>query len=347
MNKESQRKRLLAITIALVVLLVSVVGDLFITKSENASLLREKDLFNKILGSGMQETVLTPGNPQERILVLDISGMIMDMGDVPSFSGQYNHQITLEALENAKYDETIKGVLLAVDSPGGSVYHSEELHRKILELKEERPEVLIYSSMGSVAASGGYYISAPTDKIFAANETTTGSIGVIISLPNYEVLQDKIGIKTETFTSGPLKDMGSPSREMTDEERALYQESIDESFDRFFEVVKEGRDYDEATLRKIADGRTYSGKQALENGLIDEIGYYEDALVDLIESLELEEPQVFEISGGTNFYSFLNMKIQSLKNFNLFGENSELELIRFLESKNNEIPQPMYLLGGY
>lgn len=345
MSKDSRRKRLIAISIALVVLLMSVIGDLFITKVENTSLLIEKDFMNRVTGQIVTDSVIVSGDPNERIMVLNVPGMIVDIGNIPSFGEQqYNHQRTLEALEEAKTDTTIKGVLFAVDSPGGTVYHSEELHAKILELKEERPEVLIYSSMGTVAASGGYYISAPADKIFAANETTTGSIGVIINLANYQGLEEKLGVKTEAFTSGPFKDMGSGSREMTEEERAIFQQNIDESFERFLEVVKEGRGYDEATLREIADGRIYSGKQALENGLIDEIGYQEDAIEDLKTELDLVNPEIFQKTGGDNFFSILNMK---MKDFNFIGQNPQLELIEYLDAENKSVPQPMYLLGGY
>ena len=345
MSKDSKRKRLIAISIALAILLISIVGDLFVTKVENTSLLIEKDFMNRFTGGFIEDSVIIPGDPNERIMILNVPGVIVDVGNMPSLGGlQYNHQRTLQALEEAKTDTTIKGVLFAVDSPGGTVYHSEELHAKILELKGERPEILIYSSMGTVAASGGYYISAPADKIFAANETTTGSIGVIINLANYQDLEEKLGIKREAFTSGPFKDMGSGSREMTEEERAIFQQNIDESFERFFEVVKEGRGYDEATLREIADGRTYTGKQALKNGLIDEIGYQEDAIEDLKAELDLENPEIFEKTGGGDYFSLLNMKVKS---YDFFGKDPQLELIEYLETENKSIPQPMYLLGGY
>ena len=153
------------------------------------------------------------------------------------------------------------GILLRVDSPGGTVYESEELYRKLVAYKEEtgRP---VWTYMEHYAASGGYYISAPSDKIYANPNTTTGSIGVIMSGYDMSGLYEKLGIRSVSITSGKNKDMSK----LTEEQIAIYQSSVDESFDRFVEIVADGRKMTEETVREIADGRTYTAKQAKANG---------------------------------------------------------------------------------
>ena len=202
-----------------------------------------------------------------------VKGTIQEQGEPGLFDDEddeYKHDTTLEYIDNLMSDENNQGILLYVDSPGGAVYESEELHQKLLEYKEMtgRP---IWGYMAHYAASGGYYVSTAADKIYANPNTTTGSIGVIMSTVDVTGLYDKLGIREVNIASGPLK-----AGDLTDEQIAVYQAQVDESFDRFVEVVAQGRGMDEAAVRALADGRTYTAKQALSNGLIDEIGLYED-----------------------------------------------------------------------
>lgn len=136
----------------------------------------------------------------------------------------------------------------------------------------------VYVSMGSMAASGGYYISAPADKIYASPETMTGSLGVIMHGYNYEKLAKKYGVEFETIKSGPHKDIMSPTREMTGEEREILQNMINNSYDQFVKVIADGRGMTENEVRKIADGRIYDGRQAKENHLIDDFGHLDDVI---------------------------------------------------------------------
>ena len=195
---------------------------------------------------------------------------------------EYNHQGFLDQLDAILNDDTVKGIVLSVDSPGGGVIESAEIHRKLVQIKEER-QIPIYVSMGSMAASGGYYIAAPADKIFAQRETITGSIGVIMQSYNYEKLAEKVGIEFETIKSGEHKDMFGGARASTEEELAMLQEMIDESYEDFVDVIEEGRDMTEAEVKKVADGRILGGTQAVKAGLVDEIGKEEAALQHYVQ----------------------------------------------------------------
>ena len=213
---------------------------------------------------------------------LYIDGQIDEAG-----TGTYNHQYLLNAIDAMMNDSDNKGLILHVNTPGGSVYASDELYLKIKEYQEEtgRP---VYSSMQSQATSGGYYISASSDKIIANRNCWTGSIGVTMgTLMDVSGLLEKLGIKTETITSGANKAMGSNMEPMTEEQREIFQSLVDDAYDQFVGIVAEGRDMSEKKVRKLADGRIYTARQALENGLIDQIGTYEEAISDMKEAYGL------------------------------------------------------------
>lgn len=203
-------------------------------------------------------------------------------------TGVYNHQYTLNAIDAMMEDSQNQGMILYINTPGGSVYASDELYFKIKEYQETtgRP---VYSSMQSQATSGGYYISAPCDKIIANRNCWTGSIGVTMgNFIDLTEFLDKLGIKTETITSGPNKSMGSSTETMTAEQRAILQALIDESYEQFVEIVAEGRDMSVAEVKKLADGRIYSAQQAVDNGLVDQIGTYSEAVSDMMDSYDLD-----------------------------------------------------------
>jgi len=169
----------------------------------------------------------------------------------------------------------VKAVVLRIDSPGGGVAPSQEIYDAVTKLRATKPVV---ASLGGVAASGGYYIASACDAILANPGTLTGSIGVIMQLGNVQELLQKIGVQAEILKAGAYKDMGSPVRPLTDEERALFQQMIDSAHTRFINAVAGGRKMDEAKVRTIADGRVYSGEQARAIGLVDELGGLQDAI---------------------------------------------------------------------
>jgi protease-4 len=208
--------------------------------------------FPALLSSGA--TSFSLGN---KVGVVELRGAIADSKN------------TIEQLVVFAKDDSIKAIVLRVDSPGGGVGPSQEIYSEVARITQDKPIIV---SMGSVAASGGYYVAAPANKIFANPGTITGSIGVIMEFTNVLALMDKIGLKTRVVKSGMHKDIGSSVREMTVEEQALLQGLIDDVHSQFVAAVSEGRNLSEEEVRKLADGRIFTGKQALRLGLIDELG---------------------------------------------------------------------------
>lgn len=217
------------------------------------------------------------GVGKERIAVIFIEGVITgDSGGTPfgqSTAGSYR---IMDQLRQAREDASVKAVLLRLNTPGGSAPASEEIATEVAKLKEAGK--IVVASMGDSAASGGYWIASYADKIVANPSSLTGSIGVIMSWQNWEELYKKIGIDPEVIKSGPYKDIGSNSREMTAAEKEILQAMIDEMYENFVRVVADGRQLSVERVRELADGRVYTGKQAKELGLVDELGNYYDAL---------------------------------------------------------------------
>lgn len=332
-------KRWIAVGLAMIVFVVSLivpaVGKIFINQDEK----EETSFLNELLNESTTTTrVIEDGNPGSRIAVIDVDGVIMSQATSPFEIAGYNHQKILADLEGIKTDETIKAIILRVNSPGGGVYESAELTDKINEVKKER-DIPVYTVMENMAASGGYYIAANSEKIYAQTETITGSIGVIMQGFNVSELLDKLGIEDRTIKSGDFKDLGSMTRENNSEELAIMQGLVDNMYERFVDTVEAGRELSRDEIYKLADGRIYDGAQALENGLVDELGYFDDALVDLRKSYSLEDSQliIFEESA-------LNWLSNPLFNFQgLFPkERSPLPDI----NTNEEAPQIMYIYKG-
>ena len=199
----------------------------------------------------------------EKVAVVRIEGPIMDSKN------------TTDEIKGYLKDASIKAIVLRVDSPGGAVAPSQEIYE---EVKKATIEKKVIVSMGSVAASGGYYISAPADRIIANPGTLTGSIGVIMEIPNIEGLMNKIGVKTEVIKSGRHKDIASAFRKMGKEERLILQGVLDDVHEQFIKAVSDGRKIPFDEVKKLADGRIFTGKQAMEVRLVDELGTLEDAI---------------------------------------------------------------------
>lgn len=182
---------------------------------------------------------------------------------------------TIANLNDFKKNNNIKAIVVRIDSPGGAVGASQEVFMELRRVNREKPVV---ASMGSVAASGGYYAAIGAEKIVASPGTLTGSMGVILKFVNLEEIFKKIGYKSETIKSGEFKDMGSPNRSLTKAERAMLQRLLDNVHDQFIRDIAESRKLAEEDVRQVADGRIFSGEQALKLGLIDELGNLTDAV---------------------------------------------------------------------
>jgi protease-4 len=238
--------------------------------------------------SGIQQTHHS-GNPDaaDRIAIIRFTGTIM-----PPFTGRW-----LKQIRDAQEDDSIKGVLLEVDSPGGLVADSHQIYHELQKLRAKKP---IYVAMKRLAASGGYYISmgsGPEGRIFAEPTTWTGSIGVIIPRYNAKDLAAKVGISSEPLATGPLKDSLNPFRDLSEQETEVWSVIMDESFSRFVSVIDDNRsNLNEEQVRSLATGQIYTASQAVENGMVDEIGFVEDALAALATSLQLDDYQVVRYS---------------------------------------------------
>jgi len=199
----------------------------------------------------------------DKVALLEVRGMIIDV------------QPVIEQLGKFTKDDSVKAIVFRIESPGGGVSPSQELFREIQRSAEKKPVV---ASMGSVAASGGYYIACGVQKIYANPGTITGSIGVIAQFTNFEELFKKIGFRMEVVKSGAFKDVGNPGRAMTPEERQYLQKLLDNVHQQFVRDVARGRRMPEEKVREIADGRIFTGEQAKEMGLVDELGGLNDAV---------------------------------------------------------------------
>lgn len=326
--ENKNKKRWLAAGLALIVFLISAFSD----GSKDIKERQEANFYDQARQRlmGAEDEVLYGTNKAQRIMVVNVDGLI---------ANDDSNDYIAEKLDEALDDDTIKGVILHVNSPGGSVYASEKIAKKIEEVKEKN--IPVYSVMQELAASGGYYISAPCDKIYASNETFTGSIGVIMQSYSLEGLFEKYGIKEQNIKTGKMKDAGSTGRDMDKEEKEYFQGLVDSAFSRFVKVVADGRDMSEDEVRKLADGRVYDGSQAVKNGLVDEIGDLDDAVADITEKGELFDPMVVEKNELANSFS------KYFPEFSTNTENpkSDLAILKeFMESEGNK---PMYLYGAY
>lgn len=205
-----------------------------------------------------------PWAEKDRIALIEINGVITESEE------------TIDNLRKYSQEEGVKGIVLRIESPGGGVVPAQEIYREVLAIKEKGKPVVV--SMGNVGASGGYYIACAATKIFANPGTITGSIGVIMALSNIEELLGKLGLKTTVIKSGKHKDMGSPLRPLSEEERAILQKLLDDVHYQFIKAVAQGRKLPLDKVKELADGQIFTGQQAKNLGLIDQLGTLEEAI---------------------------------------------------------------------
>lgn len=231
----------------------------------------------------------------EKVALIRIEGPIFDSKD------------TIDEIKDYVKDLSIKAIVLRIDSPGGAVAPSQEIYEEVRKAVAKKTIVV---SMGSIAASGGYYIASPATRIIANPGTLTGSIGVIMEIPNMEGLMNKIGVKTEVIKSGKHKDIASVFRGINKEERDILQNVLDNVHDQFITAVSEGRKMLRDDVQTIADGRIYTGEQALKAGLIDELGNLEDAVKAAANLSGIKgEPSVVSKEEKFSLISFLRGKM--------------------------------------
>lgn len=314
-NGKMKKKQLIGIIVTAIVIIAVGVTGVVSNVLANAVLEKEEgkavSWWEEIMESGSSEITIPD---DDFIGVLNIVGTIQETssGSISS-SDAYNHSMCMDYIEEMEESEGNKGILLYVDSPGGAVYQSDELYLKLMEYKEKtkRP---VWAYFASEACSGGYYISMAADKIYANRNAWTGSIGVIISLTNCKDLYEKLGIREIDITSGKNKAMGSAGLDLTDEQYDILQSLVDESYDQFVGIVSDGRNLDESTVRKLADGRIYSAKQAKEKMLIDEISSLEETKQVFAKELGCSKDVEFYApkSKVSDFFSLLFSKAEKI-----------------------------------
>lgn len=228
---------------------------------------------------------------KEGVGIVDLKGLIISPEQV------------LKHLTEFRHNPNVKAIVLRIDSPGGSVGASQEIYKEVMRTNEVKP---VIASMGSMGASGGYYAALGAENIIANPGTMTGSIGVIIKFPNLEGLFEKIGYRSEVIKSGPLKDVGASNRPMSEKERQLMQELIDNVYGQFVRDIAAARGMEKNSVEELADGRIYTGEQALGVGLIDSLGNFTDAITIAAEmgGLDTEYPQLIYPKADRTFSLF-------------------------------------------
>jgi protease-4 len=276
---------------AIILVLLLFVSVFFNLTNYASGLVLGRSHYLRTAGPRLEEVITEDNDAANKIAVLEVQGIITSR--VIDQGGYSLVEIIKAQLKRAEDDSRVKAVILKVDSPGGEVLASDEINRAITQFQEETGKPVV-ASMGSLAASGGYYVSVPCQWIVANDLTLTGSIGVIMHSYNYRGLMDKVGLRPEVYKSGRFKDMLSGEREpdqISAEERKMLQSLIDETFDKFKSVVAQGRKFaqDKNRNRKekgqalsadwtnYADGRVLSGTEAFKLGFVDQVGYFEDA----------------------------------------------------------------------
>lgn len=237
---------------------------------------------------------------EDRIALIRVEGVILDAKD------------TVAELKRFGDSSSVKAIVLRIDSPGGGVVPSQEIHDAVQRVRSKQKKTVV-ASMGTVAASGGYYIAAAADRIIANPGTLTGSIGVIMELVNLEGLLKKVGVEGIVVKSGHYKDMGSPFRKMSPDDRRILQTVMDDVHNQFIEAVAEGRSLDVAVVRKLADGRIFTGRQAVDAKLVDELGNLDDAVRIAADLVGIEgEPTLVEPKKRFSIREIIDSRMQGL-----------------------------------
>lgn len=283
------------------------------------------------------------GKSKNKIAVLYAEGEITEAVTSPYSMDKSITEKVAKELIKLKEDESIKAVVLRVNSPGGSAFTSEQIWKQVLELKKVKPIVV---SMGDVAASGGYYISCAANKIVAEPNTLTGSIGIFGMFPNMTGLFNKVALTTDVVKTNTYADLGDVSRPMREDEKALIQSRIESGYDTFITRCADGRGMTKAAIDSIGQGRVWTGEQAIEKGLVDELGGIEKAIAVAAKLADLNDYKLVEVSGSKDFLKDLfekqldEVKLNVVKQ--LMGEDFEyfktLNLIKSAPAIQTRLP---------
>ena len=308
-----KNKRVISLVIVMVLVVFSLINGT-LTKSVIQKQNTEDSYVQMFLRSqSVHKLTLVDGNSNETIQKISIEGEIG-----AEMTNTYSRASVINQIKEAKSNSNVKAILLSVNTPGGGVYETAKLYN---ELKNSGKDV--YVSMKKQATSGGYYVSMAAKKIFANTETTTGSLGVIMSYVSAQKFLNDHGIKQETIRSGEQKAVGGLTEDLPESTRKIYQEQNKEAYDRFVKAIAQGRNMSEDEVRKLADGRTYTGTQAVENKLIDKIGTEEDLINFIKEDKKLSNPKVIELRPDKAAESLLSRFVKATMKSIISELNSE------------------------
>ena len=311
-----KNKRLISTIIVVVLVIFSLIKGT-ITSSNNSK--KDDAELNGYLMEFLQEQSITKltlrkGDSNEVIQKISIDGEINS-----EMTNTYSRGSVLNQIKEAKGNPNVKAILLSINSPGGGVYETAELYNALKNSGKD-----VYVSMKKMAASGGYYVSTPAKKIFVNTETTTGSLGVIMSYVSAQKFLNDHGIKQETIRSGEQKAVGGLIEDLPESTRKILQEQNKEAYERFVKAIAEGRHLSEDEVKKLADGRTYTGTQAVANKLADKVGT-EDELIDLIkEEKGLSNPTVIELRADKTAESLISRFVKATTKSFISELNSEV-----------------------
>ena len=308
-----KNKRVISLVIVMTLVVFSLINGT-LTRSAIQKKNTEDSYVQMFLRSqSVHKLTLVDGNSDETIQKISIEGEIG-----AEMTNTYSRASIINQIKEAKSNSNVKAILLSVNTPGGGVYETAELYN---ELKNSGKDV--YVSMKKQATSGGYYVSMAAKKIFANTETTTGSLGVIMSYVSAQKFLNDHGIKQETIRSGEQKAVGGLTEDLPESTRKIYQEQNKEAYDRFVKAIAQGRSMTEDEVRKLADGRTYTGTQAVENKLIDKIGTEEDLINFIKEDKKLANPKVIELRADKTTESLLSRFVKATMKSIISELNSE------------------------
>ena len=260
------------------------------------------------IDSSLGKEIIQEGDLEEQIAIIDIKGVISSSPVVDLFGNEETGMASLviKKLDRALIDDDVKAIILDINTPGGEVYASELIYKKIKEIRDSGK--IVIALMEDMAASGGYYVAVSSNKIIASRTTITGSIGVVLTIQDLEGLYEKLGIKTYTITNsnGDFKVMRDGLDDKKSETYRIIQDVSDDAYELFVESVAEGRNMTIEQATFLSDGRIYSGQQAFENGLIDEIGYLPEAIDLATSESNLTDPEIvrYKINDSNSFYGF-------------------------------------------
>ena len=311
-----KNKRLISTVIVVVLVVFSLIKGT-ITSSNNNK--KDDAELNGYLTEFLQEQSVTKltlkkGDSSEVIQKISIEGEIN-----AEMTNTYSRGSILNQIKEAKNNPNVKAILLSVNSPGGGVYETAELYNALKNSGKD-----VYVSMKKMAASGGYYVSTAAKKIFVNTETTTGSLGVIMSYVSAQKFLNDHGIKQETIRSGEQKAVGGLTEDLPESTRKILQEQNKEAYERFVKAIAEGRHLSEDEVKKLADGRTYTGTQAVANKLADKVGT-EDELIDLIkEEKGLSNPTVIELRADKTAEGLISRFVKATTKSFISELNSEV-----------------------